>query len=282
MKHTLKYLSLIIAVVFIICGTMTVALADEDVYEPPVDQTPVDQTPVDQTPVDETPIDQTPVDQTPVDQTPVDQTPVDQTPVDQQVEPDYSNGDNGYVYNQNYEEDQFVFGYDYDYNSISEDGTTGSISSQTTLYNASGISDEEVKPNEWSEITLDEKAVKTGVADFSSIKTNTDTNDNGELILYIGYLLIALSALGILYFIVSTLAQRRADKAAAERDRRRSSSAPARSAAARMEERERRSSGAPAQRTSRYADEYNGRSRRVSSKADTGEVYVPRRARRAR
>lgn len=286
MKHTLKYISLILAVIFIICGTMLSASADEEI----IDQTPVDQTPVDQTPVDQTPVDQTPVDQTPVDQTPVDQTPVDQTPVDQQVDPNagVSNIDSGedygndYNYYQTYEDDQLWYGdaSNYDYNSIS-DSTTGSISSQTTLYNTSGISEDDVKPNEWSDITLDEKAVTTGVADFSSIKTNTEKQDNGDWILYLGYVLLALSVLGILYFVISTLAQRRADKAAAARERRRSS-APARSTAARMEERERRASNTSAPRTSRYADEYSGRARRVSSKADTGEIYVPRRTRNAR
>ena len=124
---------------------------------------------------------------------------------------------------------------------------------------------------------LDEKTVKTGVADFSAIKSNTEVQDNGDWILYLGYALLALAALGILYFIIATIAHRSAAKKEAARMERRRGSSPYRSEAARMEQRERREAGS-GQRTSRYADENPGYSRRTSSRADTDEVYIPRRA----
>ena len=158
----------------------------------------------------------------------------------------------------------------------STESAAGSVSS--SLYNSSGMSAEDAKPNEWSDITLDEKTVQTGVTDFSSIKENTKVEDNGQWILYVGYALLGLSVLGILYFIIATIAHRNAVKKAERLERRRTSSA-SRSAAARMDERERYDEyeEAPRRRTSRYADEDEGYSRR-SSRSDTGEVYVPRRA----
>ena len=159
----------------------------------------------------------------------------------------------------------------------STESAAGSVSS--SLYNSSGMSAEDAKPNEWSDITLDEKTVQTGVTDFSAIKENTKVEDNGYWILYVGYALLGLSVLGILYFIIATIAHRSAVKKAERLERRRSSSA-SRSAAARMEERERYDEyeEAPRRRTSRFADEDEGYSRRSSSRSDTGEVYVPRRA----
>ena len=159
----------------------------------------------------------------------------------------------------------------------STESAAGSVSS--SLYNSSGMSAEDAKPNEWSDITLDEKTVQTGVTDFSAIKENTKVEDNGYWILYVGYALLGLSVIGILYFIIATIAHRSAVKKAERLERRRSSSAY-RSSAARMEERERYDEyeeEAPRRRTSRFADDDEGYSRR-SSRSDTGEVYVPRRA----
>ena len=159
----------------------------------------------------------------------------------------------------------------------STESAAGSVSS--SLYNSSGMSAEDAKPNEWSDITLDEKSVQTGVTDFSSIKENTKVEDNGHWILYVGYALLGLSVLGILYFIIATIAHRNAVKKAERLERRRSSSA-SRSVAARMEEDERYDDyeEAPRRRTSRYADDDEGYYSRRSSRSDTGEVYVPRRA----
>ena len=112
------------------------------------------------------------------------------------------------------------------------------------------------------EITLDEKktTTTTGVADFSSIKNDTNKNAHHyDWLIYVGYALIGLSVLGILYFIIATAVQRKADK-----------------------QYEYRESSYEAPRTSRFADEATYRPRKASAKADTDEVYVPRRARHAK
>ena len=277
MKRSLRFIALILSALFLIAGAMTVVCyADE-----PVDQQPVEQ-PVNSVPAE----DPAPV----VDPEPVN----DPVPAEEPQNVDNNSGvDNGYD-NSNgsgytneepnyYVEDSDPMYYgdasNYDYNAnVQQDVPAGAVSSQTTLYNSSGMSAEDAAPNEWSDIVLDEKTVKTGVADFSAIKSNTETKDNGDWILYVGYVLLGLSALGILYFIVATIVHRKKAKKEAARMERRRSSSPARSEAARMEERERRES-APARRTSRFADENpGGYSRRASSRADTDEVYIPRRA----
>lgn len=196
---------------------------------------------------------------------------------------DNNSNEGGYSDNNSYVEDSdpLFYGdasnYSYNITDNSGDNTAGAVSSNTPLYNSSGMSAADAAPNEWSDIVLDEKTVKTGVADFSAIKSNTEKQDNGDWILYLGYALIGLSVLGILYFIIATISHRKAMQKA-ERLERRRASAPARSEAARMEARERRAAEPVGRRTSRFADEAPGYSRRASSKADTGEVYVPRRA----
>ena len=317
MKKSLRFITLILAAVFLISGTMMVvcyAAPDEggeaivDAGDQGVDTPPADagnqsaeapavdgqdgnsgqsgeegQAPVDnqQTPADNS--GQTPAEneQTPVDNSSQSANENHSSSDDGQSNYDSSyEGENDYSANNYVEDDEPLFYGDasnYDYNiPESEEGAANSVSSQTTLYNTSGMSEKDAAPNEWSDIVLDEKSVKTGVADFSAIKSNTETKDDGDWILYLGYVLIGLSALGILYFIVATITQRKAAQKAERMERRRSTS-PARSEAARMEERERRASGT-AKRTSRFADEATGYSRRASSKADTGEVYIPRRA----
>lgn len=276
MKRSLRFIALILSALFLIAGTMTVVCyADE-----PVDQQPVEQ-PVNSVPAE----DPAPV----VDPEPVN----DPVPAEEPQNVDNNSGvDNGYdnssgsgyineepnYYVENSDPMYYGDASNYDYNAnVHQDVPAGAVSSQTTLYNSSGMSAEDAAPNEWSDIVLDEKTVKTGVADFSAIKSNTETKDNGDWILYAGYVLLGLSALGILYFIVATIVHRKKAKKEAARMERRRSASPARSEAARMEERERRES-APARRTSRFADENPGYSRRASSRADTDEVYIPRRA----
>lgn len=294
MKKSLRFISLLIAVVFMISGAvMVVCHAEPDNNAQPAQN-----------------------DQQPAQNDPQPAQNDQQTSQNDQSSGNnsYDTGNNGYDnqnnYNSGYDsgyDSGYNSGYDSNYNSGSYDsGNVGTVednapvyygdpsnsnnyvvnstesaagSVSSSLYNSSGMSAEDAKPNEWSDITLDEKTVQTGVTDFSAIKENTKVEDNGYWILYVGYALLGLSVLGILYFIIATIAHRSAVKKAERLERRRSSS-PSRSAAARMEERERYDEyeEAPRRRTSRYADEDEGYSRRSSSRSDTGEVYVPRRA----
>ena len=284
MKKSLRFISLILAAVFLIAGSATlVCYADNEDVTPAEDPVTPAEDPV--TPAEDpvTPAEDpvTPAENPDSGNSGSGSNSGEQTGgntgYDTDYDPDYSGG---YVEEpeQYYDPDPLYYGdaSNYSYNVESNDEPVGSVSSNTTLYNSSGMSAADAAPNEWSDITLDEKTVKTGVSDFSAIKSNTETQDNGDWILYLGYVLLALAGLGILYFIVATIAARKAMKKAERMERRRSSS-PARSTAARMEEQERRASGSY-HRTSHFADEAPSYSRRASSKADTGEVYVPRRA----
>ena len=293
MKKSLRFISLLIAVVFMISGAvMVVCHAEPDNNAQPAQN---DQQPAQNDPQPAQNDQQTSQNDQQTAQN-------DQSSGNNS----YDTGNNGYD-NQNNYNSGYDSGYDSNYNSGSYDsGNVGTVednapvyygdpsnsnnyvvnstesaagSVSSSLYNSSGMSAEDAKPNEWSDITLDEKTVQTGVTDFSAIKENTKVEDNGYWILYVGYALLGLSVLGILYFIIATIAHRSAVKKAERLERRRSSS-PSRSAAARMEERERYDEyeEAPRRRTSRYADEDEGYSRRSSSRSDTGEVYVPRRA----
>ncbi|MBQ3284931.1 MAG: hypothetical protein IJH40_04730 [Ruminococcus sp.] len=279
MKKSLRFIALILAVVFMISGT--VMLACSAVGEDAVGgDTPAPQEPVNNDPAPaEEPVnnDPAPAVEEPDNNSGGNVISDDNSGYDNSYDNDNGSGsgDNNY-----YVEDSDPLYYgdasNLSYNVSDSNEAVGSVSSNTPLYNASGMSAEDAAPNEWSDIVLDEKTVKTGVADFSAIKSNTEVQDNGDWILYLGYALLALAALGILYFIIATVAHRSAAKKEAARMERRRASSPARSEAARMEARERREAGA--QRTSRFADENPGYSRRASSRADTDEVYVPRRA----
>lgn len=283
MKKSLRYICLLLAMVFLLTGSlMLVCYADEDVNQTGENQTGENQTgenqtgedpPVEDPPVEDPPVEDPPAEEPPVAEPPVNDQPGENTGYDTGDDDNGNYSDNSYVY----EEDPFYYGdtSNYNYSDYYDDSAIGSISSNTTLYNSSGMSEEEAAPNKWSDITLDEKSIKAGISDFSAIKSNTEASDNGDWILYLGYVLIALSILGVLYFVFATLAYRKAAQKAARRERRHSS-APAHTAAAKADENKRRTSS-NAQRTSRFADEAPSHSRRSSSKADTGEIYIPRR-----
>ena len=297
MKKSLRFISLLIAVVFMISGAvMVVCHAEPDNNAQPAQN--------DQQPAQDDPQPAQNDQQTSQND--------QQTAQNDQSSGNnsYDTGNNGYDNQNNYNsgyDSGYNSGYDSNYNSGYDSGNAGTVednapvyygdpsnsnnyvvnstesaagSVSSSLYNSSGMSAEDAKPNEWSDITLDEKTVQTGVTDFSAIKENTQVEDNGYWILYVGYALLGLSLIGILYFIIATIAHRSAVKKAERLERRRSSSAY-RSSAARMEERERYDEyeeEAPRRRTSRFADDDEGYSRRSSSRSDTGEVYVPRRA----
>lgn len=268
MKKSMKFISLLLAVVFLIAGTVMIASADEETGgDTPID-TPVDPNPTpdpDPTPVDPDP---TPVDPdpTPVDPDP---TPVDPNPTpDPDPNPDYTGGgtvDGGSTYTPSYNDDPVFFGdaSQYDYNTGNSEASAGSVKQQTNLYNTSGLSDSEVAPNKWSEITLDEKttSVPNANASFASIKNNTGREDDSQWILFLGYALIALAVLGILYFIIATVTARSANKK-------------------RMQaQAERAYAPAPEESVKRTSHAQNAPRHRASAKADTGEIYVPRRSR---
>lgn len=264
MKKSLKYLSLVIAALFIIAGSTLVAFADDPPAVEPVTPEPVTPEPVTPDPVTPDPV----VEPDPyIEPDPGPYTPDDGSGTSTGVDGDSGNT-GGYTSTDDYyrnTDDPLVYSFGDDANvnrPSASDEAAGSVTSKTKLYDSTGISDKEAAPNKWTEITLDEKktTTTTGVADFSSIKNDTNKNAHHyDWLIYVGYALIGLSVLGILYFIIATAVQRKADK-----------------------QYEYRESSYEAPRTSRFADEATYRPRKASAKADTDEVYVPRRARHAK
>ena len=129
----------------------------------------------------------------------VDPAPVPDTPVVEQP-PSSSGGgyvdsymnDDGYYY---YDEDQMV-------NNIED--TAGSVSDYTDLYDTSDFDSSTLKESEWNDIKLEVSKGNSDAADFSAIKENKETEDDGEWIVYTGLVLIGLSLIGIMYFIIAT------------------------------------------------------------------------------
>ena len=313
MKQALKYIALLLALVFVITGASMVAYATGDdgsggdavdlgsgddpgtIVEPdpapadvepdpapvdvepdpdPVDPDPivVDPSPVEEEPAAQEPAEQQPVEQTPVEQEPVEQQPVEQEPVEQEpayyVEPDYS-------------EDPIWYGdaSDYDYNTGDNDRAAGSVSDTTQLFDTKVTNEADVAPNAWTNIALDEKSVSKGAGSFSSIKADSSGGDNGYWILIVGYILIGLAVLGILYFIVATVSARKAN----QRERRHNAGSHASDSYTSVDALSELDESASGKTTSRrttghYADGYDSYSSRRASRADTGEIYIPRRA----
>ena len=287
MKSSFKLISLILAVIMLISGSLLIVSATADPNEaggddPVSDDTPADTDPVD-TPADTDPVD-TPADTDPVD-TPADTDPVEQpadtdpveTPQIEDTPDDGYDGETDYEEPVQYEEDPIAYGdnSDYDYNSGDNDRDAGSVSDSTSLIATSGTKPEDVAPNKWSKITLDvnSKDVEGG---FGDIKKDTSTENNGKWLLLLGYTLIALSVLGIMYFVVATISARKHNR----RERRHNTDT---SSSTRKYTSIDKESIKPTKRTGssgHYADGFDSSasSRRFSRTADTGEIYVPRRA----
>lgn len=168
-----------------------------------------------------------------------------------------------------------------DWDSSSGSGDAGSVADSNTLLDPDLIGDVDTTPNKWTDISIDPNSIKDGSSDlsFASIKTDDriDPSDNGQWILWLGWTLIVLSVLGILYFILST----RNARMVAERERRHSGSnrtETARSASPRSSSRtaQRQSASHRESRASGHTADTRKASRRAS-KEDTAEIYIPRR-----
>lgn len=197
----------------------------------------------------------------------------------------YDDGyDDGYDNNQNsgyvdsYTNDDGYYYYDEEEMINNIDDTAGNVSDYTDLYDASDMNEADLKESEWSNISLDTSKENKNVADFSAIKNNNDASDNGEWIVYTGIVLIALSLLGILYFIVATATYKRKLKALQARDmrqRRRERDKPLNDYGDMLDEFQ--SSYTPRPQRKRYASSnelsYSERKRR---KADTAEINIPK------
>lgn len=132
------------------------------------------------------------------------------------VDPNTQSG--GYV--DDTQEDEWYY-YDEEQMANSIDNTAGNVSDYTDLYSTSGINEKELEKSEWSNIELnisDEEI--DGAIDFSTIKTNKEDADDGQIYLYIGLTLIGISIIGILYFIIATATYKKKLKALKAREER--------------------------------------------------------------
>ena len=193
----------------------------------------------------------------------------------------YDNNNNYYENSVENNNDYYYYDEDSMASQLSgDDRKAGSVSDKTNLYDTPDVNDSELKSNEWNEIVLSEKDAAAGADDFSSIKDNKSKNDNGGWILYTGIILIVLSICGIIYFIVATYKSKKLSKLPP--DRRPAQRAPGRN----IESGYNRTAERPSQRSGRtgsyqrerhrYNDGYDNYSKK-SSKADTQEIYIPRR-----
>lgn len=198
----------------------------------------------------------------------------------------YDSGNNSYDSgsNQTYVDDDPIYYGDasnYDYNASSDNNReAGSV--DTKLYDAKVNKSDSIKAQKWENIEIpganDNVKLNSGKSNgdvsFASMKANDSAGDDMGYIPYIGMALCALAVLGILYFIVATVSQKKAMKrqpAAAYAGGYSGSSA---------------SSGSEAKKTSgsgrsrnHYADDFEEgySATRKGARADTGEINLPRR-----
>ena len=159
------------------------------------------------------------------------------------------------------------------------DGSAGSISDYTTLYDTSDFDESALEKTEWDNIELDiTQNENADAADFSAIKNDKSTEDDSHWMLYLGWGLIILSAIGILYFIIALVVYKKGLRTlkAREQSQRRNSSNRSRTCTNRT------APSAPAKkpdyssyhRYNRYSD--TSYASRKSSKADTAEINLKR------
>lgn len=198
-------------------------------------------------------------------------TPVTSDPVTSNPSSGYISSDtnDGYYY---YDEDTMVENIE---------GYAGNVSDYTTLYDTSDFNESALKEQKWDNITIDtsKKPSDTAAMDFSAIKENTSSDDNGEWILYTGYILIGLSICGILYYIIATATYNKKVKALSSRQSYHSDRT--------SQSRNRDDYGDSEYPTARdYNQRYRSKNRRYtsdnrsyaerkrSSKADTAEIHL--------
>ena len=288
-------------IVLLIIGMLFTFTAHAAEEAPVVSDTPVVSTP--EAPVVSTP--ETPVTSDPVVSTP--ETPVTSDPVvDPQPEtpvtsdpayvpeepvvsdPVVSDSNTGNNYVDSYTNDEGYYYYDEEEMVNNIDDYAGNVSDYTSLYDTSDFDKEGLEESKWDDITIDTtKTSNADAMDFSAIKDNTSTDDDGQWILYTGYILIALSVIGILYYIIATATYKKKLKALASRNsassNRRSSHSRARSdygdsddysAPRSYSEHRRSSSSSRTNRTRRYASDNTSYSERKRRKADTAEINL--------
>ncbi len=80
-----------------------------------------------------------------------------------------------------------------------------SIAGHVEMYEVPKKNNKDLKESNWSEITLNAAGSTGGNGDFSQIKSNNGSGDNGHWILFAGFSLIVCSIIGIGYVVISSV-----------------------------------------------------------------------------
>lgn len=198
----------------------------------------------------------------------------------------YDSGSDDYSYDSSsqtyYDEDPIYYGdaSNYDYNTSGDnDRDAGSVDTQ--LYDAKVDTSDNIKAQKWENVEVPGNNLKVnsgstgGDVSFKTMKANTGSGDDMAWVPYLGMVLIALAVLGILYFIVATVSQRSVKGQPAKVNADNVRGAETRIASADEFKRE-NLRNSKKRRSDDYADGYSPASRR-GAKADTGEIRLPRR-----
>lgn len=226
----------------------------------PGGDTPGGDTPGGDTPGGDTPGGDTPGTDTPGGDTPGTDTPGSDTPGT--VNPGGNTG--GYVGG----DDFYYFDEDEMVNSIEQ--SADSVSDSTKLYDTSDLNEAALKETKWDDIVLNTSKPNSDALDFSAIKKDTRKDDDGQWIFYTGFVLIAFSIIGIMYYIIATSTYKK--KLRAFEDNYYNSTSRPRDDYGDYD-------NYPPQRThrqhKRYAADGLGYAERKRLKADTAEINLP-------
>ncbi len=177
------------------------------------------------------------------------------------------------------EEETEYYYYDEDEMVNNIDGTAGNVSDYTNLYDTSDFDEKALEKTKWDDIALDISQAEGDAMDFSAIKENTSQEDDGEWIIYVGFTLIGLAVIGILYFTIATITYKKKLKklkAREQRQRQRDQQRPRDDYGDSDEYPSAQDYNRRYQRN-RYASAGTGYAERKRRNADTAEIDVPRR-----
>lgn len=183
--------------------------------------------------------------------------------------PDYESS--VYTPDPNWESSSSYYYYDpgdYYVESYDPENVVSSIENNVDMYKPRNDDDNDYKEEKWNKIVLnvDNNNKNGGSGSFSKIKDNTSKGDNGQWVLVVGIILIALSFIGIAYFIIATLHDKKKNKPKNGGSGGSGSSSSSRYSSD-------RSTG------ERTSHSYNASKKKPSrSNGDTEEIYLPRRS----
>lgn len=215
--------------------------------------------------------------------------PVDEPEPQTPETPDVPEEDNTPAEDNNYSvEDDNDDYYNYVEDNYQEDVNSQNYAAdpqpQAELFDAREISSAEMAANKWSNIEIPQQDNSKNNVDFTTIQKDTSAADNGQWILWTGFILMGASLLGIMYFIISTVTYRKKLNNLNRRQKRNNETRTRSSHDNRYEDapreayNQRQRISSPARNNRRYAtDTKLSYADKKRLKADTAEIYIPKR-----